>query len=91
MGDEPRELYKAGLHSRRLLLAVGDLMVGWLLLRQAEVAQQKLDEGADDDFYRGKIAAAKFFSKEVLPRLTADRKVVEAADLTAMDLPDEAF
>jgi alkylation response protein AidB-like acyl-CoA dehydrogenase len=91
MGDEPRELYKAGLHSRRLLLAVGDLLVGWLLLRQAEVAQQKLDEGADDDFYRGKIAAAKFFSKEVLPRLTADRKVVEAADLTAMDLPDEAF
>jgi len=91
MGDEPRELYKAGLHSRRLLLAVGDLMVGWLLLRQAEVAQQRLDEGADDDFYRGKIAAATFFSKEVLPRLTADRKIVEAADLTAMDLPDEAF
>ncbi|MEU5154447.1 acyl-CoA dehydrogenase [Glycomyces sp. NPDC021274] len=91
MGDEPRELYKAGLHSRRLLLAVGDLLVGWLLLRQAEIAQNKLDEGADDDFYRGKVAAAKFFSKEVLPRLTADRKVVEAADLTAMDLPDEAF
>ncbi|MFC3492740.1 acyl-CoA dehydrogenase [Glycomyces rhizosphaerae] len=91
MGDEPRELYKAGLHSRRLLLAVGDLMVGWLLLRQAEIAQNNLDAGADDDFYRGKVAAAKFFSKEVLPRLTADRKVVEAADLTAMDLPDEAF
>ncbi|MDN3240798.1 acyl-CoA dehydrogenase [Glycomyces tritici] len=91
MGDEPRELYKTGLHSRRLLLAVGDLLVGWLLLRQAEIAQNKLDEGADDDFYRGKVAAAKFFSKEVLPRLTADRKVVEAADLTPMDLPDEAF
>ncbi len=45
MGDEPRELYKAGLHSRRLLLAVGDLMVGWLLLRQAEIAQNKLDAG----------------------------------------------
>ncbi|MCD0443573.1 acyl-CoA dehydrogenase [Glycomyces sp. A-F 0318] len=91
MSGEPRELYKAGLHSRRLLLAVGDLMVGWLLLRQAEVAQRRLDEGADDDFYRGKVASAKFFAKEVLPRLTADRKVVEAADLTAMDLPDEAF
>ncbi|MFG3338565.1 acyl-CoA dehydrogenase [Glycomyces sp. NPDC048151] len=91
MGDEPRELYKAGLHSRRLLLAVGDLMVGWLLLRQAEIAQAKLDAGADDDFYRGKVAAATFFSKEVLPRLTADRKIVEAADLTAMDLPDDAF
>ncbi|WP_335989527.1 acyl-CoA dehydrogenase [Glycomyces sp. MUSA5-2] len=91
MGDEPRELYKAGLHSRRLLLAVGDLMVGWLLLRQAEVAQAKLDGGADDDFYRGKVAAAKFFAHEVLPRITADRKIVEAADLVPMDLPDGAF
>jgi alkylation response protein AidB-like acyl-CoA dehydrogenase len=91
MEGQPRELYKAGLHSRRLLLAVGDLVVAWLLLRQAEIAQAKLDGGADDDFYRGKVAAATFFSREVLPRLTADRKIVEAADLTAMDLPDEAF
>ncbi|WP_035697667.1 acyl-CoA dehydrogenase C-terminal domain-containing protein, partial [Glycomyces tenuis] len=91
MDGRPRDLYKAGLHSRRLLLAVGDLMVAWLLLRQAEIAQNKLDGGADDDFYRGKVAAAKFFSHEVLPRLTADRKIVEAADLTAMDVPDEAF
>ncbi|WP_100445056.1 acyl-CoA dehydrogenase [Glycomyces xiaoerkulensis] len=91
MEGNPRELYKAGLHSRRLLLAVGDLTVAWLLLRQAEVAQAKLDAGADDDFYRGKVASAKFFAREVLPRLTADRKIVEAADLTAMDLPDGAF
>ncbi|GAB3647793.1 acyl-CoA dehydrogenase [Glycomyces tarimensis] len=91
MEGQPRELYKTGLHSRRLLLAVGDLLVGWLLLRQAEIAQNKLDGGADDDFFRGKVAAATFFSREVLPRLTADRKIVEAADLTPMDLPDEAF
>ncbi|THV26987.1 acyl-CoA dehydrogenase [Glycomyces paridis] len=91
MNGEPRELYKVGLHSRRLLLAVGDLMVGWLLLRQAEIAQSKLDAGSDDDFYRGKVAAATFFAKEVLPRLTADRKIAEAADLVAMDLPDGAF
>ncbi|WP_199044287.1 acyl-CoA dehydrogenase [Glycomyces salinus] len=91
MEGQPRELYKTGLHSRRLLLAVGDLLVAWLLLRQAEIAQARLDGGSDDDFYRGKVAAAKFFSREVLPRLTADRKIVEAADMTAMDLPDEAF
>src|SRR5690606_29295085 len=92
MDGRPRDLYKAGLHSRRLLLAVGDLVVAWLLLRQAAVAQRRLDEGAaDDDFYRGKVAAATFFSREVLPRLTVDRKIVEGADLTAMDLPDEAF
>lgn len=91
---QPRELYKAGLHSRRLLLAMGDVVIGWLLGRQAEVAQAKLDagaEGADADFYTGKVAAARFFAAEVLPRLYSDRKIVEAADLSLMDLPEEAF
>ncbi|ADD45545.1 acyl-CoA dehydrogenase [Stackebrandtia nassauensis] len=91
---QPRELYKAGLHSRRLLLAMGDVVIGWLLGRQAEVAQAKLDagaEGADADFYTGKVAAAKFFAAEVLPRLHSDRKIVEAADLSVMDVPEAAF
>ncbi len=37
-GGEPREMYKVGLNSRRLLLALGDVVVGWLLQRQAAVA-----------------------------------------------------
>ncbi|GAA4909468.1 hypothetical protein LX16_2875 [Stackebrandtia albiflava] len=92
---EPRELYKVGLHSRRLLLAMGDVVIGWLLGRQAEVALGKLGESgvsdADRAFYTGKVAAAKFFASEVLPRLHSDRKIVESADLTAMDVPEEAF
>src|SRR5690606_37943883 len=81
------------LSTRRLLLALGDLLVGWLLLRQAEVALAKLDgaDGADRAFYEGKVAAARFFAREVLPRLAADRRVVEGATLDAMDLPEEAF
>jgi hypothetical protein len=37
------------------------------------------------------VAAARFFAREVLPRVTADRKVVEATTLDLMDLPEEAF
>ncbi|MFD0558150.1 hypothetical protein FB566_3446 [Stackebrandtia endophytica] len=92
---QPRELYKVGLHSRRLLLAMGDVVIGWLLGRQAEVALGKLADSdindADRAFYTGKVAAAKFFAGEVLPRLHSDRKIVEAADLNAMDIPEEAF
>ncbi len=90
----PRELYKVGLHSRRLLLAMGDVVIGWLLGRQAEIAQARLDEGVegpDKDFYTGKVAIAKFFASEVLPRLVSDRKIVESADLSVMDIPEEAF
>jgi alkylation response protein AidB-like acyl-CoA dehydrogenase len=93
-GGEPRELYKIGLNSRRLLLALGDLVVGWLLQRQADVALRALGQEvspADQSFYEGKIAAARFFAHEVLPRIGADRRIVESTSLDLMDLPEEAF
>ncbi|MGA8117576.1 MAG: acyl-CoA dehydrogenase [Actinocatenispora sp.] len=91
---EPRSVYKVGLHSRRLLLGMGDLVIGWLLARQAEVALAKLGgevSESDQHFYQGKVAAASFFAAEILPRLAADRAVVEAATLDPMDLAEEAF
>jgi alkylation response protein AidB-like acyl-CoA dehydrogenase len=90
--QEPAELYKAGLNTTRLLLALGDLIIGWLLVRQAEVAQRALDEGAkDSDFYEGKLAAAQFFTATVLPRLAAERKIAEETALDLMNLPEGAF
>jgi len=92
--EEPRAMYQIGLSSRRLLLALGDLMVGWLLQRQADVALRALagsPSAADMALYAGKIAAARFFANEVLPRLTADRKIIEGTSLDVMDLPEEAF
>ncbi|HZN20638.1 MAG TPA: acyl-CoA dehydrogenase [Micromonosporaceae bacterium] len=92
--EDPRAIYKVGLSSRRLLLALGDLLVGWLLQRQAEVALRALNgelSPADHAFYIGKVAAARFFAREVLPRLTADRNVVAATTLDLMDVPEAAF
>jgi len=92
--ENARELYRLGLESVRFLLAVGDLLIGWLLLQQAEIALNALDsEVSDRDraFYTGKAAVAKFFAKNVLPRLTAERKIVEAVDLALMDLGEESF
>ncbi len=43
--EQPAEVYKAGLNSTRLLMALGDLLIGWLLARQAEVALRALDRG----------------------------------------------
>ncbi len=91
---DAREVYRLGLESVPFLLAVGDLLIGWLLLEQAEIALTALD-GAPIDrdraFYDGKVATAAFFAKNVLPRLTADRRILEAVDLTIMDLREEAF
>ena len=94
--EQPAEIYKTGQQSVRLLLAFGDLMVAWLLGRQAEVAARALDaaetlSGADRDFYAGKLAAARFFAATVLPRLESDRKIVEQTTNDLMELPEAAF
>jgi alkylation response protein AidB-like acyl-CoA dehydrogenase len=96
--EQAPEIYKVGLNTTRLLLALGDLIVGWLLGRQAEVALARLDADADaplsaDDraFYQGKIAAAQFFAATVLPRLAGEREIAEATSLDLMDLPEAAF
>jgi alkylation response protein AidB-like acyl-CoA dehydrogenase len=94
--ERPEEIYKVGLSSVRLLLAFGDLVIGWLLARHAEVAQRALDNAdtlteADRDFYAGKLAAARFFATTVLPRLETDRKIIEQTTLDLMDVPEGAF
>lgn len=92
--DEPREVYRVGLASVPFLLALGDLITGWLLLRQADIALAALDGDVGDDdraFYRGKVAAANFFAANVLPRLSAERRIIERIDLAVMDLREDAF
>jgi alkylation response protein AidB-like acyl-CoA dehydrogenase len=92
--ENARELYRVGLESVRFLLAVGDLLIGWLLLRQAEISLAALEcdpSAADRAFYAGKVATANFFAKNVLPRLTADRGIAANVDLAVMQLREEAF
>jgi len=91
--QDSRQLYRVGQNTTRLLLCVGDLLVGWLLLRGAEVAHQAIGtaHGADVDFYTGKIAAARWFAQQVLPTLATQRAVLEATDDALMEIPENAF
>ncbi|KAB7751632.1 butyryl-CoA dehydrogenase [Mycolicibacterium mucogenicum] len=92
--EDPKSIYKVGLGSVRFLLAVGDLVIGWLLLKQAAVAIKALDEGATGDdraFYEGKIASASFFAKNMLPLLTSVRGVIESIDNETMELDEASF
>ena len=92
--EDRRNVYKVGLNATRLLMAAGDMMTGYLLLRQAVVAERALagDVSArDQDFYAGKVAAAKWFVRNVLPLLAGQRTLADAVDLDLMDLPESAF
>ncbi|MGI8901274.1 MAG: acyl-CoA dehydrogenase [Nocardioides sp.] len=93
-GGDARNIYKVGLNTSRLLMALGDVLCSWLLLRQAEVAQERLGgavKPADKAFYEGKVASGQFFARHVLPKLTAERAIAEATDLSVMDLSEAAF
>jgi len=92
--EDSKNIYKVGLGSVRFLMSVGDLVIGWLLLRQAAVAIAALDagaSGADKSFYDGKIAVASFFAKNMLPLLTSTRQVIETLDNEIMELDEAAF
>ncbi|RCK69972.1 acyl-CoA dehydrogenase [Desertihabitans brevis] len=93
-GGDPRDVYKVGLTTTRALMALGDVVCAWLLLRGAEVAIRALEAGpdaADRDFYTGKVASARWFVRTVLPHLTAERTIAEGTTLELMDLPESAF
>jgi len=93
-GGEQRNIYKVGLNTSRLLMCLGDIICSWLLLRQAAVALEKLGSDVSDKdhaFYEGKVAAAQFFARNILPKLAAERAIAEATDLSVMDLPEAAF
>ncbi|TSD99440.1 acyl-CoA dehydrogenase [Skermania sp. ID1734] len=91
----PSELYKIGLASVRFLMAMGDMLIAWRLLVQAEIACTALEdeEISDKDrrFYEGKIAVGSFFAKNVLPQLSATRAILAAVDNDIMELDEAAF
>jgi alkylation response protein AidB-like acyl-CoA dehydrogenase len=93
--EDVRNVYLVGLNSTRLLMSVGDLAIGYLLLKQASIALTKLDgnrlSATDIAFYEGKPAVARFFAQTVLPELTARRKIGENVDLAVMELGEGSF
>jgi alkylation response protein AidB-like acyl-CoA dehydrogenase len=92
--QRPTDIYKVGLGSVRYLLAVGDVLIGWRLLAQASIAHAALANGpakSDEAFYQGKVATAAFFAKNMLPKLTSLRQVIEAIDDEIMHLSEDAF
>jgi alkylation response protein AidB-like acyl-CoA dehydrogenase len=94
--DKRTEIYKTGLNSTEFLYSLAETVIGWLLLRQAEVARARLDEGSDlrdedREFYEGKLASARWFATTVLPKVELRRRKAAEDDGWLMELPEGAF
>ena len=91
--ESPEAIYKTGLNTTRVLMSVGEIIIAWLLLRQADIATAKLPTatGKDKDFYTGKIASAKYFVRTVLTHLRSELKIIASEDGAIMNLPESAY
>ena len=90
--SKPDEIYKTGLNPSRFLMAVGEIIIAWLLLRQADIAISKsANPGRDADFFAGKIESAKFFIRTVLPHISAEKAILESEDGGLMNISEAAF
>jgi len=70
----------------------GYIVLGYLWLRMAVVAQSQIDAGSGDaDYCRGKLATNEFYFKRLLPRTAAHRAAIEAGSECLMQLPAELF
>jgi len=93
LGKMGESIHHVGLQGNRLLMALGDVLVGWLLIRHAALAASKSEGASEKDrhFFAGKVASARFFAREVLPNVASVRRFVENSELSVIDVAEDAF
>ena len=88
-----RNLYKVGQNTGRLLSpSATSSSPGCCCARPTSRSPRwpASRAGATGDFYTGKVAAARFFARQVLPLLSAQRAIAEGIDNALMDLPESS-
>jgi len=89
------KLEQVALTATRFLDAMSRVLIARLLLEgalAAEAAAEGLaDDAADRAFYAGKIAAARYFARNLLPPVVGELIAVAAMDDAPLTIPDEGF
>ncbi|MGH8081550.1 MAG: acyl-CoA dehydrogenase [Lysobacter sp.] len=72
---------------------LGHLVIGWLWLRQATIAQRALAGAneADTAFYRGKLQACRFFFAHELPQIELAARLVSEGEASAYGMQADWF
>jgi alkylation response protein AidB-like acyl-CoA dehydrogenase len=96
------DLYLPLLHATPYLHSMGEFVLGWLLLEQAVIADEKLQalglpasaaqrpaflrQNAEARFYDAKVKTAEFFVTTLLPEVQARAAAVDHASRAALDV-----
>jgi hypothetical protein len=83
------------LYANRFLELMSEITVAWLLLEGAIIADEKKRTTAkshpDQAFYDGKLYAALYYARNVLPGVEVKAKQLLEEDMSALEIPDAAF
>ncbi|HZK44294.1 MAG TPA: acyl-CoA dehydrogenase [Syntrophomonadaceae bacterium] len=84
-----------GLYATRVLHATAKLLCGRLILEQAVIAHNRLQDLAADHFdypfYQGKIEAAKYYVRNVVTDIKDLENKINQPDTSAIDIVEDAF
>ncbi|BBO80974.1 acyl-CoA dehydrogenase [Desulfosarcina ovata subsp. sediminis] len=90
----PDERLRVMVAASPFLEATGDLVMGWMLLWRATLAERALATGArkkDAAFYTGQILAAEHFTETAMAMITTRLQVIRESRGIALDIPEDAF
>jgi alkylation response protein AidB-like acyl-CoA dehydrogenase len=73
------------------LMLAGYVCGGWQMARAALAAHARLAAGADEGFHRAKLATARFYADQVLPKTSALAAAVLSGASTALALDEAQF
>ncbi|WP_366921576.1 acyl-CoA dehydrogenase [Metallumcola ferriviriculae] len=83
------------LYSTRILHSTAMVYCGMILMEQALLAAKQLEQldagNSEYNFYKGKVETAKFYLRNIVPKVMMTRDVVLDADTSAIEIPEEAF
>jgi hypothetical protein len=88
IGQEPNAALGASVN---YMMLTGYVCGGWQMARAALAARTRLSSGTDGEFYRAKIATARFYAEQVLPKANALLVAVKSGGSTALALDEAQF
>ena len=92
---QEKRLALIALSANNFLECFAETLMAQLLLEQGLLARGRLDvvdpSSKDGVFYRGKVETARFFCRSILPQVFARHTTLQQEDMSAVDIPEEAF
>ncbi len=83
-----QNLDEVGAAAVDYLFYSGYMILAYFWARMAVAAEAQLKSGAEDPFYAGKVAVARFVFARLLPRTAAHKQAIDAGGDTLLNLTD---